>query len=153
VNDKGYARKANEAGGASYFVPSLIDNGPALAAALQDAVPVADVRFGPGTPFFKHLPQSGSGPPKKGKHVGMLSYIHKIKSDRNIFYFANSTDETVEVDVVLRGGLTLQSWNPGNGIITDLKSSAVKQSGMHCTRARLKLGPVQSVFFIEVSAE
>ncbi|MBW8014983.1 MAG: hypothetical protein FVQ82_02275 [Planctomycetes bacterium] len=150
VNDKGYARKANEAGGASYFVPSLIDNGSALAAALQDAMPVPDVRFGPGTPLFKHLPQSGSGPPKKGKHAGMLSYIHKVKSDRNIFYFANSTDEAVEVDVVLRGRLTLQSWNPGDGSITDVKCSDVKQNGMHCTLARLKLGPVQSVFFLEV---
>jgi hypothetical protein len=153
VNDKGYARKANEAGGASYFVPSLIDNGPALAAALQDAVPVADVRFGPGTPLFKHLPQSGSNPPKKGKHAGMLSYIHKVKNDRNIFYFANSTDEAVEVDVVLRGRLTLQSWNPGNGIITDVKSSPLEQNGMHCTLAPLKLGPVQSVFFVEVPAK
>ena len=153
VNDKGYARKANEAGGASYFVPSLTDNGSALAAALQDAMPVADVRFGPGTPLFKHLPQSGSGPPKKGKHAGMLSYIHKVKSDRNIFYFANSTDEAVEVDVVLRGMLTLQSWNPGDGIITDVKCSDVKQNGMHCTLARLKLGPVQSAFFVEVPAK
>ena len=116
-------------------------------------MPVADVRFGPGTPLFKHLPQSGSGPPKKGKHVGMLSYIHKVKNDRNIFYFANSTDEAVEVDVVLRGRLTLQSWNPGNGNITDVKSSPVEQNGMHCTLAPLKLGPVQSVFFVEVPAK
>jgi hypothetical protein len=153
VNDMGYARKANEAGGASYFVPSLIDNGSALAAALQDAMPVADVRFGPGTPLFKHLPQSGSRPPKMGKHGGMLSYIHKVRNDRNIFYFANSTDEAVEVDVVLRGRLTLQSWNPDDGIISDVTSSADKQNGMHCTLARLKLGPVQSVFFVAVPAQ
>lgn len=88
-----------------------------------------------------------------GKHGGMLSYIHKVRNDRNIFYFANSTDEAVEFDVVLRGRLTLQSWNPDDGIISDVTSSADKQNGMHCTLARLKLGPVQSVFFVEVPAQ
>ena len=91
VNDRGYARKTNEAGGASYFVPSLGDDGSLLAAALEDAMPAADVRFGPGTPRFTHLPQSGSRPPAKGTHSGMLSYLHKIKDGRNIYYFANST--------------------------------------------------------------
>jgi hypothetical protein len=84
VNDQDYARKTNKAGGASYFVPSLGDNGSALAAALRDAMPVPDVRFGPGAPSFEHLPQSGSRPPKEGKHSGMLSYIHKIKDGRHV---------------------------------------------------------------------
>ena len=85
VNDQGYARKTNEAGGASYFVPSLNDNGSALAAALRMPCRCADVRFGPGAPLFTHLPQSGSRPSKEGETFGMLSYIHKVKDGRNIY--------------------------------------------------------------------
>ncbi len=149
VNHQHYARKTNEKGGASYFVPSLQKNGSALVAALCDAMPVPDVRFGPGAPAFKHLPQSGSRPPKEGKHSGMLSYLHKIKDGRNIYFFANSTDEAVATDIVLRGTLTLQSWNPDDGHITGIESTAVIENGSPCTRVRLELGPVRSVFFVE----
>jgi len=148
VNDKGYAKKTNEAGGTAYFVPSLGDHGLALAAALKDATPVPDVRFGPGAPGFTHLPQSGSRPPRGGKHTGMLSYLHKIKNDRHIYFFANSTDERVEVDVVLRGNLTLQSWNPDDGSISSAESRVVNENGTLCTSTRLKLGPVQSAFLV-----
>ena len=112
-----------------------------------------DVRFGPGAPPFTHLPQSGSGPPEKGKHTGMLSYFHKIKDGRNIYYFANSTDKPVEMDVVLRGKLTLQSWDPYDGTVTDVSSGAIKEGGVPCTRVLLKLGPVRSTFFVEVPAK
>jgi len=149
VNDQGYARKTNKAGGTSYFVPSLRNNGLALAAALDDAIPVADVRFGRETPPFEHLPQSGSSPPKVGKHAGMLSYIHKIKNGRNVYYFANSTDERVDTEIVLRGKLMLQSWNPDDGHITDVEGAAVIENETPCTQVRLELGPVRSTFLVE----
>ena len=149
VEDQGYARKTNKAGGASYFVPSLRNNGSGLAAALDDAIPVADVRFARGAPSFEHLPQSGSSPPREGKHAGMLSYIHKIKDGRNIYYFANSTDERVDTEIVLRGKLMLQSWNPDDGRITAIEGAAVIENGTPCTQVRLELGPVRSTFLVE----
>ena len=79
----------------------------------------------------------------------MLSYIHKIKDGRNIYFFANSTDERVDVDVVLRGTLMLQSWNPDDGRITRLESITLTKNGSPCTRVRLELGPVRSMFFVE----
>jgi hypothetical protein len=148
VNDQDYARKTNAAGGASYFVPSLKENGLALTAALADAVPVADVRFGDSAPRFEHLPQSGSRPPKEGKHVGMLSYIHKVKDGRDVYFLANSTDKGVDMDLVLRGRLRLQSWNPDDGCIADVESVEVVENGSPCTRVRLKLGAVRSTFLV-----
>jgi hypothetical protein len=56
---------------------------------LDDAIPVADVRFGPGAPRFTHLPQSGS--------------------------------------------------------------RSVEEHGVLCTRVPLKLGPAQSLFFVETA--
>ncbi|TWU38366.1 glycosyl hydrolase [Novipirellula artificiosorum] len=149
ANEHGYAKRTNEAGGTSYFVPSLDKHGSALAAALQDAMPVADVRFGQDAPQLEHLPQSGSQPPANKKHTGMLSYIHKIKDDHNLYYFANSTDGPIELDVVLRGQLSLQSWNPHDGHITDVDHATVIDHGVACTKVRLKMKPVQSVFFVE----
>ena len=149
VNGQGYSRKTNTAGGVSYFVPSLRDNGSTLADALNDAMQVADVWFGPGAPPFEHLPQSGSSPPEEGKHSGMLSYLHKIKDGRHVYYFANSTDEAAETDVVVRGNLVLQSWNPDDGHITGVESTAVIEDGAPCTRVRLELAPVRSMFFVE----
>lgn len=153
VNDQGYAKMTNKAGGASYFVPSLMDHGSALAAALEDAMPAADVRFGPGAPRFRHLPQSGSSPPRKGTHSGMLSYIHKIKDGRNIYYFANSTDESVVAEVTLRGKLNLQQWDPRTGEITMLATTDLVEGGQTFTNAKLALDPVKSVFFVEALAK
>jgi hypothetical protein len=153
VNDRGYARKTNDAGGASYFVPSLGDDGSLLAAALEDAMPAADVRLGSGTPRFTHLPQSGSRPPTKGQHSGMLSYLHKIKDGRNIYYFANSTDEPVSTEVTLRGKMKLQQWDPKTGEITELKTLGMVGNSRHFTKAALQLAPVRSVFFVELPAD
>jgi len=152
VNGRGYARKTNRAGGASYFVPSLADHGSALAAALEDAMPVADVRFGPGAPPCFHLPQSGSRPPREGAHSGMLSYLHKVKDGRHIYFFANSTDNAVDLDVVLRGDLALQSWNPDDGRIADLESTTIPDRGTPCSQVRLKLGAIQSIFLVGAPA-
>lgn len=149
LNGQGYAKRTNDAGGASYFVPSLHGGGSALAAALDDAMPVADVRLGPGAPPFTHLPQSGSRPPTDGQHAGMLSYIHKVKHGRNVYFFANSTDKEVETDVILRGKLRLQSWNPDNGCISNVDSTAMIENGSPCTRVRFELAPVRSMFFVE----
>jgi len=153
VNDQGYARKSNPSGGASYFVPSLKDRGAALAAVLEDAMPAADVRFGPGAPRFTHLPQSGSRPPKEGKHVGMLSYIHKVKEGRHIYFFANSTDEAVDTVVTLRGRLKLRQWDPRTGDIKALGTTDAVEEPEPCTKVKLELGAVRSVFWVEVSAE
>ncbi len=150
---QGYIRETNGVGGVSYLVPSLKDNGSALAAALADAMPAADVRFGPGAPRFTHLPQSGSRPPKEGKHVGMLSYVHKVKDGRHIYYFANSTDEPVDTEVTLRGRLKLERWDPRTGDIAPLKTTDAVENGQPFTKAKLELGPERSLFFVETSAE
>jgi hypothetical protein len=135
----GYSKQANAAGGAAYFVPSLSGAAPALAAALDDALPAADVRFNGCEPTVE-------------PDQGMLSYLHKFKDGRNIFFFANSTDRRIETEVCLRGNLTLQRWNPHTGNIAPLPATALIENGQHFTRARLELDPVKSIFMVESSA-
>jgi hypothetical protein len=129
-----YSKRANAAGGVAYFVPNV--SGTGLAAALDDALPVADVAF----------LQAG---PAVAADKGMLSYLHKVKDGRNIYYLANSTDARVETFITVRGRRTLQRWNPHDGSIAAAETSAVVVNHESCTRVRLQLEPVRSEFFVE----
>lgn len=129
-----YVKQSNAAGGAAYFVPGIRGNG--LASALIDALPSGDVTFS-----------------KKGSVVntkkGMLSYLHKVKEDRNIYYFANSSDDAVDMDVTLRDKLNLEQWDPDTGKTTPLKTRTFSEKGESFTQARLQLDPVTARFFVE----
>jgi len=149
LSDNRIVTHSNANGGAAYFVPAFKQDPQALTDALTLALPVADVRFGPGAPCFTHLPQTGSGPPQKGKHSGMLSYIHKVKAGRNIYYFANSTDDAVDMDVVLRGELALQCWNPHDGTMEDVDTRIITEEGIRCTQVHLKMDTLKTLFLVE----
>jgi hypothetical protein len=82
----------------------------------------------------------------------MLSYLHKVKDGRNIYFIANSTDQRVVTDVKLRGKLSLQTWNPHSGEVSRLETSELVENGQPFTRARLQLEPVKSVFWVESPA-
>jgi hypothetical protein len=83
----------------------------------------------------------------------MLSYLHKIRDGRNIYCFANSTDEAVNTEVTLRGRMKLQQWDPKTGEITELKTLGLVRNNRHFTKAQLQLDPVRSVFFVEAPAD
>ena len=46
------------------------------------------------------------------EYEGALTYIHKVKDGRDIYFFANSSPKDVETKVVLRGHRALTIWNP-----------------------------------------
>ncbi len=147
--DKKIITNKNANGGMAFFIPFLDEGGMALDSALKDAIPIADVRFGSDVPSFRHRPQPGSHPPADGEFSGMLSYIHKVKGGRDVYFFANSTDASIDTQVTLRGKLRLQSWCPHSGNICDLESVQLVKNGSPKTRARLRLEPVQSIFWVE----
>lgn len=132
-----FSKRAQPSGGAAYFVPSPTGESLALAAALQDAMPAADVGF--------------ADPPKMPEpDQGMLSYLHKESNGRQLYFFANSTDRRLTTTVSLRGKLTLEAWNPHDGGITSVKTTVVTSGDGEFTRATLDLQPVKSVFFVAV---
>ncbi len=129
-----FSKQTNAAGGAAYFVPSI--SGPGLASALQDAQPVADVAFShPGEPVQPD--------------AGMLSYIHKVKDGRHIYYFANSSDDSIEMDVELRGDLDLEVWDPADGSVRSVETRRIVRDEMPCTQVGLELDPVTALFLVE----
>ena len=126
--------QANAKGGKAYFLPSP---GPgALQAALDDLLPVPDVKF------EEEVKVSG----------GNLSYIHKVIGGRHVYFFANSSQTAVDVHVRLRGKLALETWDPHTGEIGPADAALLPDGG-DVTRVRLRLEPVRSVFLVEAAKQ
>ncbi len=79
-----------------------------------------------------------------------LRYIHKVIKGQDIFYFANTGSESVNLPVSLRGNMKLQSWDPHTGNITNIKSNTNIDSKTlkKSTGANLNLKPFQSCFWV-----
>lgn len=78
-----------------------------------------------------------------------FSYVHKIKDGKNFFYFANSTDNKIDTDVLLRGKFNLESWNAYNGKSDKISSTVIKKDNMYYTKFRLQIDKVSSVLIVE----
>jgi hypothetical protein len=80
---------------------------------------------------------------------GMFSYLHKQKDKKDIYYFANSSDDAIETFAEVRGKIIPELWNPANGETTSIKEVAYsKKDGQVYTRFPLKLSPVTSLFVV-----
>ncbi len=126
-----FTRHSNTSGGKAYFIPA--PNPTILKTVLDDTGIEWDVRF------TKDVAVAG----------GNLSYIHKVLNDRNIWFFANSSDNKIEVSVLLKGDNRLQVWDPHTGSMTACETTIESISGIKYTRINLKLDPVRSLFLVE----
>lgn len=125
--------QSNDNGGESTFIPHPDKEN--ISAFLDKNVPAADVQFLPA-------PELKSG-------IGYFSYVHKIKDGKDIYYFANSSDDKIETEVLLRGNLKLEKWNPHTGLIgKGLHAEFIKEDVMEFTKFSLVLEPVSSTFLI-----
>ncbi len=123
----------NAAGGKAIFLPN--PSADELATALDQTKNLADVHF-PDKPVL-------------ATEVGKFNYIHKIKDGKHIYFFTNSSDEEIETEVILRGKLKLENWNPHDGTLLALpKAERGMQGEQHFTQYQLKLKPVSSTFWV-----
>ena len=95
----GYTVRVNRRGGRAYFLPK--PSAAAIQAVLDDASEVYDVQFETG------LQLSG----------GNLSYIHKVIDLADVYFFANSSDTSVDSQVRIRGKRKFELWDPHTGEI------------------------------------
>jgi len=81
---------------------------------------------------------------------GHFTYIHKVRDERNVFFFANSSDISVQPTVTLAGEYHgLEVWNPITGERTPV--SATVENGK--TTFTLEFDPVSSLFVVEACAD
>jgi len=124
--------RTNGSGGKAYFASHATVG--TLQAMLDDALPVPDVAFDPNL-------RVSSG-------EGALSYLHKQKDGREIYFFANSSDDAVDTFVKLRGNLAPHLWNPHTGEKTPAEITHLQEHGQAVTRLHLKLKPVTTLFVV-----
>ncbi len=131
-----YYMHKNKAGGQALFLPTvhpwLIDY------ALKLVLPERDVDI-----------QEPMGQLRLGnEYDGALTYIHKVKDGRDIYFFANSSPNAIDTKVVLRGRKTLRIWNPHTGTQEAAEFTAGEAGGQPATTLRLVLPPVASLLFV-----
>ncbi len=122
---------SNSKGGHAYFVPQPDKNN--IQVILNERM-TADVRFEPN--------------PVLSSDFGKFNYIHKIKDGRNIYYFANSSNERIQTDLIIRGKVNLELWNPHDGNTRKINAENSTKNYMDFTRLRITLEPVSSVFYV-----
>ncbi len=123
----------NAAGGKAVFIPQ--PDVAKLKAVLDKNSAAADVVFAEN-PVLK-------------TDMGKFNYIHKIKDDKHIYFFTNSSDEAISTDVLLRGKLKPGEWNPHSGLINkNIAYNYEKINGQAFTRFQLQLEAVKSLFVI-----
>jgi hypothetical protein len=131
-----YYSKQNKAGGRAIFLPTahpwLIDF------ALKQVLPVRDVDIQEPMAMLKRGPD----------YDGALTYIHKVKDGRDIYFFANSTANPVDTKVVVRGEKKLTIWNPHTGE-QEKAEFATDDKAPGTTAIHLRLPPISSRFFID----
>lgn len=147
-------RTLNKNGGEAVFIP--LAEKDVLANAIQSLLPIPDVIISGvdklNQPDALHRPLLGVDEYRNlsSEKLGMLSYIHKQKNGKEIYFFANSTDEYIDTKVELRGKLDLEEWNPYTGTV--MKKTDViyeeKENGTIYTKFKLALSPVNSIFVI-----
>lgn len=131
-----YWTKRNAAGGVSYFLPQA--EPWVVQWALGRVLPVRDVNIQATMPLLKRGPD----------YDGALTYIHKVKAGRDIYFFANSTDKDVETKVLLRGRKSLKIWNPHTGETQAAELTPGETGGQPVTTIRLVLPAVSSLFYV-----
>jgi hypothetical protein len=132
-----YYIKKNAAGGQALFLPNthpwLMDF------ALKQVLPQRDIDI-----------QEPMGLLRRGnEYEGALTYIHKVKDDRDIYFFANSSPKSIDAKVILRGQKTLRIWNPQTGAQQDAELTPGEANGQPITTVRLVLPPVSSLFYVQ----
>ena len=127
-----YYFKPSAAGGQAYFLPQ--PEPWVIEWAVNKVLPVRDVNIQQPMGSMKKAPE----------YDGALTYLHKVKSGKDIYFFANSTDKAVDTKVVLRGQKALKIWDPmtGNSRLADVTAG-------DNTTVHLTMPPVTALFYVQ----
>lgn len=129
----------NEKGGRGYFVANPYTS--VLEEILAEVLPVKDVDMGAESDYYVKMDHD---------YAGGITYTHKVRGGKDIYYFANSTDSPLETTASVRGVKSnLEAWNPHNGDKAAVKAEvADTRSGEKVTRFPLNLPALTGVFIV-----
>jgi hypothetical protein len=79
---------------------------------------------------------------------GMVNHIHKKRGNCDIYYFSNTTNGPLKSDLLLRGVLYPEEWNPYTGEVQALAYSRATIQNTDYTRISVQLPPSGSILII-----
>jgi hypothetical protein len=95
-----------------------------------------------------------SGNPAPTSGGGMFSYIHKEKEKKDIYFFANSSNDVIETFAEVRGKINPEVWDPATGKITTIaQKEYINKNGKVYTRFPLRLEAITSTFVVSEKRE
>jgi len=132
-----YYKNTNANGGRGYFLPQPYYN--IVSSVLKEVVAVKDV----------DIQLAPMWPVKMGTNYdGALTYIHKVKEGKDIYFFSNSANNGVSTTVKIRGDKNLEIWDPHTGETEKAEITRSTENGEAVTAIKLVLNPVSTLFFI-----
>jgi hypothetical protein len=132
-----YFIKPSPAGGQAYFLPQ--PESWSLQWVINRVLPVRDVNIQEPMGSMKKAPE----------YDGALTYLHKVKNEKDIYFFANSTDKAVDTKVSLRGKKELRIWDPQTGDSRPAEIADSSDKGQNITTVHLVLPPVTALFYVQ----
>ena len=79
---------------------------------------------------------------------GVFGCLHKRQENCDVYFFSNSTKADYDGEVLLRGNLNPELWNPHTGKIRRAEYELVNYRGEVYTKVKLKLDSAESVFVV-----
>jgi hypothetical protein len=153
--EKIYTTNTNSKGGTAYFIQDAFPD--QLGKLVDLCLPVRDVRFdeprwsiGSFAPYKTgyRAKQNDWVDKETSAYKGALTYTHKVKAGKDIYFFANSSENDVKTIVTLRGEKKLVAWDPHSGKQTEVIGNGLKSASENCTTFTLALAPRCSVFLV-----
>ena len=79
---------------------------------------------------------------------GVFGHIHKKQDGCDVYFFSNSTMADYDSDILLRGELNPEFWNPHTGKIKRAEYEKVSYRGEIYTKIPMKLASGESIFVV-----
>lgn len=145
----------NNQGGVACFIPTPYPD--LLEKVVDRCLPERDVRF--AEPCWsigswnayktgRHAKRQEWVNRETSGYKGALTYTHKMKSRKDVYFFANSSARDVETRVTLRGDKRLTAWNPHTGQRHEMNGTVTRRGQTPGTEFTLSLKAASSIFIV-----
>lgn len=148
-------QNSNDKGGEAVFIEQF--SRAALEEVLDRMLPVRDLRFEVDYTYEGSLVNYQFGMTLDSKewmnmqkpvYNGALTYTHKVKEGKDIYFISNSSLEELDARILLKGDQNPAVWDPHTGIIGKTERTLKKIEGVKYSSVALNLGPAKSTFLI-----
>jgi hypothetical protein len=130
--------KSNKVGGKSYFLPKPYTS--VLEEIIGENIKVRDVDLQIKPDYYVKTDRD---------YNGAVTYIHKVRDSKDIYFFANTTDQLLQTTVRVRGcKKLLEFWNPHTGSRKYVNSQIKIIGGETVTEFPLTLPKLHSMFVV-----